>query len=1221
MSNHATIRKYEKSKVVSAESTGGAGSDFENDIQALFATLMVCDGEYSIFPNYRISSLRFQAHADGYCTDDLVVWFVDEDRREKKLLVQCKRTIEIKGSFEPFTDSVQAAWIDFQDAGLFNKEGDAIALVTGPLSRTDNDKLGWIFNLARHSSLDVFLCTMKAGKNISADHLAGYELFREIVAVQTGGSVDEAELYRFLRAFYILQPDMWYEGGVVSSFACSLLKRHFEKAPPRSIFNEIVAQMRTRNSCGGTVSRDELVQAIQSNCGATLRREPLETEEESRTHVSQIRTALPLMEERVSLRDHHLALLALIGMWQETRTEDRDLVRGILQVSESQLECFQQELIEGKPPLMVAESGLVRILRRRSVWMATADKVSQVMVERFLTAAKDQFLLVDRRLDIDPDKRFFSDEKSGIAISDSLRTGLAEGLAILGIEADRCSRVELTTRDDWAASVVRSCLGDAPWKTWATLDDILPYLAEAAPDAYLAGVNQFLQRSDDGVGNLFAQEHSGIMGRTYLFGLLEGLQRLAWLPDYFAVALDLLARLAAIDPGGQWGPRPKDVIQRILHPCGAHTIVEPSVRVDYFSALLKKYPNALWDALLGLLPSGGYSFVDNANEPVYRRPEAMKKVGENIPLAEAIYQFDRYEKLAVDLCGTDIDRIIALIESAVEDWRNASFQALVLHLQEVFGNLAAESRHTVWKKLRRRLFYLHLQTPKSGERAEWFKAREETVSALVRLYEPSDPRCRFLPLFGLSEEREEEALSGKPREEIAADIERRRRNAVEEIWKDFGTDELLAFASRTDLSPLIGKILGEIASAAVDSELLPDRLRFDCEGDYWLIVGYVRARFDKEGWPWVDNLVQAGWSVNQRAMLFVQLPFGRDTWNRLPLYLGDGEELYWRHVDIRGKMRDNDVEAAISGFLKYGCCYSASEALSFTCCGTELPRSDLSRRILSAFVEDRSQDRPNAMSAYHVEQMIKAVQRSPDADSTEIARYEWRFFELFEHGGHRDFSPIGLNRELATNPRFFYNVLEWVYMTETEAKTPPDKREARAQSEAESRRTEKAWRLLDEWNVVPGVDATGSFDGTRFNEWVEEAFALARAGDRLESAKMVLGSVVVHAPQVSDFWMPHEVAQLMERPENASMLRAFESAKHNSRGIHWFDKTMKEDQDLATQYRKKAEQADRFGYLGLANAMRNVAKSTMHFARLGKEEHNRTTAFYKAIQEEKEQKV
>lgn len=1177
---------------------------------------MACDGEFKVFPNCQIESLQFQVFSKGYCTDDVLVRFVDGGNGEKKLLGQIKRTIRFNRSCRDFTDSVQAAWLDFQNEKLFRKGNDALALITGPLCAKDICTLDWLFNQARNLSMAAFFEKMRFGRDVSKTHRNEFELICEILGVQNDGPVDDEQLYAFLRSFYVFQSDMWYEEGVVSSFADSLLKRHFLHATPRTIFNEIVAQVSSRNSAGGDISRSELVEAIQKSCDAVLRPEPEETKEKEAARIAQIKTALPLMEERANLQNHHLALLALIGTWREDKQEDRQLVCEILQVNEARLESYQQELIERKQPMMIAEGGLVRVLRRRSIWKATAGKVSSTMVERFLGVAKEQLSEIDCRLDVDPDKRLFSDVKSGFSISESLRRGLSEGLALLGVESDRCNRAPLSDRSGWASSVVRECLQESSWKTWATLDELLPFLAEAAPHEYLACVERFLRKKKDGMESLFAQERSGMMGRTYLWGFLEALQRLAWLPEFFATVLDILARLAKLDPGGQWGPRPVAVMQRILHPYGAHTTVGASMRLDVFSALLKKYPEQLWDVLVSLLPSGGYSFVEDANEPVYRRPPNMKKVGEDIPLAEAFDQFDRYETLAVGLCGTDSDRMTRLIDSAVEEWRNEPFQTLADYLERNIGKLSAEQRYSVWEKLRDKYRYLHVQAAKTGENQEWFKKRDDSVAALIRLYEPSDPQYRYLPLFNLAAEYEEQDSSGRSQEEVAADIERRRRDAVEEIWKTAGTEALLAFACRSEMSQLIGKFFGEIASADVDSELLPGKLRFDITDDYWPIAGYVAGRFAKERWSWVDGLVLDDWTVEQRAMLLVLLPFNEHTWNRLHSFLGDDESLYWRHVDVRGRMHGNDVEAAVSGLLKYGCFYTAADALSFSSLGEKLPRADLSRRILASFVEARAKDKPSSLSSYHIEKMIQAVQQSPDVDAKETARYEWHFFGLFESGAHRGFSPVALNNELANNPKLFCEALGLAYLTSKEAKVPQGKRKKKPRSEMESRRAENAWRLLHDWNTVPGA-SSGAFDEKAFRKWAKETFALAKKIDRLEAAKMVLGGVAIHAPECSDFWMPHAFAQLMEKPGNEQMLTAFQSAKFNSRGVYNVDPTMQADQKLADQYEQQAQQADRFGYLGLARAMRNLAKSTMDIARLDKEEHDMAEIERRILREEK----
>ncbi|MBR0506606.1 MAG: hypothetical protein IJJ84_14500, partial [Kiritimatiellae bacterium] len=80
---------------------------------------------------------------------------------------------------------------------------------------------------------------------------------------------------------------------------------------------------------------------------------------------------------------------------------------------------------------------------------------------------------------------------------------------------------------------------------------------------------------------------------------------------------------------------------------------------------------------------------------------------------------------------------------------------------------------------------------------------------------------------------------------------------------------------------------------------------------------------------------------------------------------------------------------------------------------------------------------------------------------------------------------------------------------------------------------------------------------------------------------------------------------------------SFETAIFNSRGAYWVDPTLKADRDLADRYEHKAQRAERFGYLGIARAMRNLAKTTMDFARQGKEFDDRRKVLYKAQHEEK----
>ena len=1217
---NAISPSYEPPKLTSPELTGGAGFTFENRVVTWFATLMVCDGSLAMWPTFHIREIACQVRRE-YLLDDFMVTLEDANHQQRLLLAQIKRSITLSIGDPNFIKTIHAAWSDFKKAKNTFVDGTILSLITGPLNQTDNDRLGQLSSIAKNiTSFELFNSMIQSGNNISKATKTLYQTICKIIEEHEGHNAEVSDVHAFLRQFYVFLPDTLADNGLLDSFAISLLKQTFPGDFYGSIYDGLYRLVDNLRNYGGAVSREDMLAKIINKYGVEPRNLTDEQPEVDQPvlQTAPLRTLGTESVPPTTLRSDHLALLALLGVWLDENGGDQGAVLRFLHVNEASLDAFLQVLSQRNPPTVTVDNGLVHIKNRVATWMANASTVSNTEIRRFLTETSLILKEKDQRLDIDPDERLFSEMGPGFSVSSILRRGIAEGLAILGVHFDLCAQVSLTDRDKLVPKAVSPLLSDTDWKTWASLDDLLPYLAEAAPDEYLASVNRFLQLKENGAGELFAQERPGLMGRTYLGGFIEALQRLAWLPQYFASVLDILARLAQIDPGGQIGPRPADIMQRILHPYGAHTTVEASVRMDVFSALLNKYPEPLWNVLVGLLPGDRYAFVEGAGEPIYRRPANMRKAGEGVTRAEAYEQFDRYGSMAVEQCGTDSDRMISLILSAIQYWRDEPFNALVKHLQQTAAVIPEEQRFVVWGKLRAQLRYLRSNDKTNAKFSDWLASRESAVLNLISLFEPQDPGFRCLPLFSYSVAYDDLDEAGNSRDEFRADIAKKQREAVEAVWKTSGTDGFLKFASRAEKSQLAGQFFGEVAPSSVDAELLPGKLRFDREGDYWPIAGYVAGRFGKEGWQWVDALVRDGWTREQRAMLLILLPFGRKTWHMVNTLLGKDDGLYWQHADPRGQMDDSNVEAAVSGFLKHGYHWKASEALSFASIGEKLPRADLSCRILSAFIKTPVLDHPNSMSDYHVEQMIKALQESADVDTKETARYEWHFFDLFDHGRGHDFFPVALNLELANDPQLFCEMLKLAFLTEAEAKIPIAEREEKTQSESERRRSTNAWRLLeDKWETIPGVDSTGTFNSTIFRNWVEVAFSKAKELDRLKAAKSVLGHVFSHSPEVSDFWMPHEVAELMEESGNEQMLRSFETAIFNSRGAHWVDPTLKADRDLADQYEEKAQRAERFGYLGIARAMRNLAKTTMDIARQGKESSDQRDTLYKALLEEK----
>ena len=212
------IVKFCRRKAAPPQLTGGEGFEFEVEILSLLAVLMVCDGAIAIFPNKRIVSVEAQTYSKGFNLDDALVAYTDAIGNKFKLIAQIKHRLSLTRGCQDFTDTIQAAWLDFCNPDLVDKESDAFALITGPLSRKDNCKFNTLLNMVRTCPPESFADKIQMGANVSIEVRDFYALICEIISVANDGTADLLQVHKFLSKFYILQPDNWCDGGVVESF-------------------------------------------------------------------------------------------------------------------------------------------------------------------------------------------------------------------------------------------------------------------------------------------------------------------------------------------------------------------------------------------------------------------------------------------------------------------------------------------------------------------------------------------------------------------------------------------------------------------------------------------------------------------------------------------------------------------------------------------------------------------------------------------------------------------------------------------------------------------------------------------------------------------------------------------------------------------------------------------------------------------------------------------
>jgi len=149
-------------------------------------------------PQWTIQKIKLQGRYAGFDIDDFIVFTKDEySGKEAKLLAQIKRSITITEENEIFKEVIRAAWNDFNNPDIFNKQTDAFALINAVTDTNLRTILGW----ARHSEDEnEFLLKVNKEKFRSKKKQNLLKAFRtQLQNVNGGAPVSDCQLWDFLK--------------------------------------------------------------------------------------------------------------------------------------------------------------------------------------------------------------------------------------------------------------------------------------------------------------------------------------------------------------------------------------------------------------------------------------------------------------------------------------------------------------------------------------------------------------------------------------------------------------------------------------------------------------------------------------------------------------------------------------------------------------------------------------------------------------------------------------------------------------------------------------------------------------------------------------------------------------------------------------------------------------------------------------------------------------
>ena len=905
-----------------------------------------------------------------------------------------------------------------------------------------------------------------------------------------------------------------------------------------------------------------------------------------------------------------IASLVLIGEWDGGKEADPEFVAEVAGQPYQEAERAVQALSNLPDAPLERIGSRWAFVSREEAWHLLAPNITGSEIERFVETAVKLLRTASPKFDLPVEKRYMANiVGKATPHSDEMRSGVAQGLAMMGVYPDRVKSVDaLEGRANYAVSRV---LGKATWQTWATLSGDLQTLAEAAPDAFLDAVDAGLALAPSPFTDLFAQESDGggIVGEAAHPGLLWALEMLAWSEEHFSRSAKALARLAELDPGGQLSNRPAESLSSLFLPWKKFTETPDAQRIKVLAMLLQATPQAGWQALLNAYPSR-QTFLER--DPPQSRPWAQDGAPP-VTSAEFASFVEAMDRLVLENVGTNAERWAGLVDAIGRFPPEVRRQATGMLAERIDAVKQHPSSYILWEKIRR-LLNRHRSYPD----AEWAMGPGD-LDPLDNAYHaltPSDPIKAYAWLFnqgvGLPNPapvRVDHAMEGYRVNQRLLEEEQRR--VMRQVYEQGGDSAVLGIVELVDHPAAVGLAVGLSLNSDAAFDLALPGLGAPAERTRLFARGAVAGLYGQRGWEPLDqalvmvkqrgaqpdmladvcsikglvcrilrrsakairqtrgslvssserrcakptNRAERSAQPDALADVYLAAPSKPSTWERLEQETQEVQNAYWRSASVLPAMMEVDTDDFAFAVDQLIAADRAADAVLPAFRRESIPASAIVKILECA----------PQVESYYIARLLDKLDASPDVTDETIACLEIPYLDAL----HSDNRNMKIHQKVLKSPKGFADLISCCF------KRSDGQTEEEIDGQTRQHRAAIACKILSDLHGVPGMTADGNLDAEALEAWVSEARRLCKANGREVIGDQWIGQVLANAPAGADgVWPCEPVRDLLDKiasPRHIGI--GFTIGKRNLRGVTTrgiFDGGAQETL-LAERYRKDAQ--------------------------------------------------
>jgi len=859
-------------------------------------------------------------------------------------------------------------------------------------------------------------------------------------------------------------------------------------------------------------------------------------------------------------RDSALVPFVLAGGWDARNEYDRAAMEKLCGASYDKVDAAARQFASVADPPIDLDGTVWTLRSATDAFILLGSLIDTASQQRMRDVCRDVLGERDLTLEVpEAERPIIPIRGADFHYSEWIRRGLARSLLLIsGLHEAAKFKVIGATPEQFVDDIVQSLPGLADdIRLLASLKSELPVLAEAAPLPLASALEQVLGGDSAAWASIIFRDKkdqsffSSFSPHTYILWALE---TMAWSPKYLHRATSILMTLAAHDPGGSLTNRPLHSLREIFLAWRPNTYAPLEERIAVCRSICAESRKTGLDLAMALLPT---RFDHSSTTAKPRLRDFGDASSQAVTYGDANKAFQQYGELAVDLAGTDIRALSALIERLPELSAGARERALTA-IKISSASASPEEVFQLWTKLRDLV-----QRHQSFQGTDWALPQDQLspIEDVCKEIEPRDPIRQILWLFN-----DYVPKGGMPKgQDYMEEANCDRKKAVQELLSAHGIAAVLELAKAAKLPHFVGIA---VAQATDSVELLKEALEAGLQPESSVNIDFAIAvsaiGHESHGANWDDWMVQLASALapDRAANLFLRWPDNSQTWNIVAKVSPEAEKEYWKRKWAFKPSSQDELLFAFSKYSEIGRFSAILDMIGYD--EAALSTSQCIATLYGLIGELNAAPSKLQRIHYQLVHMIQALQQRSDADLAQIAALEYEYLPLLEF----EAEPVALNQILAGSPDFFVKIICDAFAPASGAKESiTDDRKLRARL---------GYQVLQSMRTVPGFSG-GMGDLEHLRSWISEVQNLAREADRTVIADQQIGQVLAYAPVDADdgAWPTKKIRDLIEELAAAEIEKGIMISRFNQRGS--FRKELydggNQERGLAKQYRDWAEAA------------------------------------------------